>query len=167
MKKIILLSILGGLSWWYFIGDRKLTEEHVARYYEVQTAATLGRDPDKLCAQLANEYKSKISWIVDGKKIEQSRNKEQTCENSETVYRDFEALGEKMGGILHLDYSHEIQDIRFSPDRKTATVDISFTLKVGGSLITYTGHGTDTLIRKRGRTLLLHSEGAGKVSGAS
>lgn len=167
MKKIILLVILGVLSWWYFIGDRKLSEEHVAKFYQAQTIATLERDPGKLCVLLANEYTSKISWVALSKKIEESRNKEQTCENGEKVYRDFAALGEKMGGVLHLDYNHQIHDISFSPDRKTATVDISFTLKVGGSLMTYTGRGTDTLIRRHGKTQLLHSEGAGTVNSAS
>ncbi len=168
MKKILLfLAIVGGVFWWFFIGDNKLSDERVASFYRADFEATMHRDPDKLCAQFASDFTSKFSWDMGGKKLEQSHGKDQACKELETLYRQFAELGEKMGGELHLDYRHEIHDISFSADRKTATVETSFTLTAGGSLITYTGRSTDTLIWKYGKTVVRHSEGAGSVRGGT
>ena len=45
MKKIVLLVVLAGLGWWYFIGGRTLTEEGVYDFYCVphEHAGMVGR----------------------------------------------------------------------------------------------------------------------------
>ena len=34
MKKFLLLAILAGAGWWYFIGSRTITEAQVERFYQ-------------------------------------------------------------------------------------------------------------------------------------
>lgn len=79
------------------------------------------------------------------------------------MYQSFEALGEKMGGLLQLDHTYTVNSIALSADKKTAIVDVSDALDVGGSIINMKSRSLDTLIRRNGKTLMLRSDADGSV----
>ncbi|MCL7421984.1 MAG: hypothetical protein M8364_13880 [Methylobacter sp.] len=79
------------------------------------------------------------------------------------MYKSFDDLGDKMGGILQLDYGYSIHKIDISPDSKSAVVDVSFSLDVAGSIMNIRSRSTDTLIRRNGKMLMLRSEGKGTI----
>lgn len=169
MKKILLIVLAAGAAWWYFVGGRRISEDQVNAFYRDLEVATLQRKPDDLCALLAPEFQSSGSVNLAGQRQAnaQDQDKDQTCGAYRDLYASWEKLGEKMGGTLQLDSSYTIHSVTLSPDRKSATVDISTSLDVAGTLMNIRSRSTDTLVRRNGRVLLLRSEGTGSVGSGS
>jgi hypothetical protein len=164
MKKVIFGIVLIAAGWWYFIGGRTLTEDHVRAFYMEQERATLAREPKALCALLADDFVSSGTVTVGGRTSPTiTQNREQTCASYEGTYEQFEKIGTKMGGIVQLDSGYKIHDISLASNKKEATVDVSSSLDVAGTIMNIRGRTTDTLIRRNGKTLLLRSEGTGEI----
>lgn len=163
MKKLMLLAILAGASWWYFIGGRTIAEEHVNRFYRELEAATLSRNPEALCALLADDFQTTGTIDMGGRRATSTQNKAQACEAYVAMYANFEQLGNKMGGLLQLDSNYKINNIAIQPDGKSAIVDYSASLDVAGTLMNIRSRSTDTLIRRNGKVLMLRSEGKGSI----
>ena len=165
MKKFVLIFlVLAGGGWWYLIGGRTISEDHVTRFYEDLEAATLSRNPEAICALLAGDFETSGTVRIAGRVVTSSQDKKQTCQAYKDLYVSFEKLGDKMGGILQLDSSYTINGMSIQPNRKSAVVDYSSSLDVGGSIMNLRSNSTDTLIRRNGKTLMLRSEGNGSVS---
>ncbi len=166
MKAIIVAIVLAVGGWWYFIGGRTITPEQVNAFYREYEAATLNREPEKLCALIADEYSSEA--VVRAPGLARPRvdilNKQQTCESLRQTFEAWEELGNRMGGMLHLDSKYSLKDIQIAPNRKQATVEVQSTLEIGGSLMSMRTKSHDTLIRRNGKVLLLRSEGTGTIS---
>jgi hypothetical protein len=167
MKKLVLVVLIAAGAWWYFVGGRKLSEEHVNGFYRDLEMATLERKPEKLCALLSDNFESAGTVTVAGQSHKEEQNRTQTCEGYRKLYETFQKLGEKMGGMVQLDSDYTIHSIAISTDSKSATVDISSSLNVAGSLMKIRSRSTDTLIRKNGKVLLRRSEGQGSIAGRS
>ncbi|WP_423708317.1 nuclear transport factor 2 family protein [Undibacterium sp. WLX3042] len=167
MKKVILLVLIVAGGWWYFIGGRKLSDDHVNGFYRDLEIATLQRQPDAICALLAPDFQSTGSVSTAGNRQTVNQNKQQACDAYHDLYSTWEKLGEKMGGMLQLDSQYTIHSISLSPDGKTATVDVSSSLDVAGTLMHIRSRSTDTLVRRNGKVLLLHSSGLGSVGAGS
>jgi hypothetical protein len=165
MKKVLLFVIVAGAGgWWYFIGGRNLTEDHVNAFYDKLQTATLDRKPDDLCALLADNFESSGTVEVGGRKSPpQTQNREQTCEAYAKLYDQFDKMGDKMGGIMQLDSNYEIHSISITPDKKSASVDMSYSLDVGGSIMHIRSRSTDVLIRRNGKVMMLRSDGDGRI----
>jgi hypothetical protein len=157
MKKIIFLILCAGAIWWYFIGGRTVTEESVREFYQKQEVAMLERLPEELCGFLDSNFQSTNVTTVGGESRTDSVNKDQACESTRKLYQSFEAMGEKMGGMVQLDHSYTINSIEIAPDKKSATVDVSDSLDVAGSMMNIRSRSTDTIIRKNGKLLMLSS----------
>lgn len=164
MRKFLLIAMLIGAGWWYFIGGRTITEGHVVRFYQDLQAATLGRNPEAICALLADDFQSDETTEVGGRQETSTHDKEQTCAAYDELYETFEKLGNSMGGMVQLDSGYTINDIEIQPDGKSAIVDYSFSLDVAGSIMNIRSRSTDTLIRRNGRVLMLYSEGESTIS---
>lgn len=167
MRKLVLIALLGGASWWYFIGGRALSEEKVTDFYRQVEHASLSRDPEGLCKLLSNDFESTGTVSAAGQSTTSTMNKVQTCDAYVQLYDTFDKLGNAMGGMVQLDSSYEIHEITISDDKKTATVDISTSLDVAGSVMQIKARSTDTLIRQNGKVLMLRSDGTGSVSTGS
>ncbi len=163
MKKLLLVALLGAAVWWYFVGGRKLDEAQVNEFYRRVEVASLDRKPDDLCALLADDFSSTGTVAVGGQQRTQTQGKAATCESYRGLYAAWEKLGEKMGGPLQLDSDYDIHSIKLSADHKTATVDISTSMDVAGSIMNIRSRSTDTLVRRNGKVLLLRSEGRGSI----
>ena len=162
MKKlviVVLIATAGG--WWYFIGGRTLSDPLVNDFYRDLEIATLERKPEALCAMLADDFESVGIMTVGDQTQTGNQNKVQTCEGYQTLYESWEKLGEKMGGILQLDSKYTIHNISISPDHKAATVDMSSSLDIGGSIMNLSARSTDTLVRRNGKVLMLSSVAKG------
>ncbi|MDR3054540.1 MAG: hypothetical protein LBU53_03955 [Zoogloeaceae bacterium] len=167
MKKLILVALVVAGAWWYFVGGRNLSEEHVRGFYRGLEVATLERKPENLCSLLADDFESTGTMAIGGQSRTDTQNKTRTCEAYRGLYESWEKLGEKMGGTLQLDSTYTIHSVAISPDNKTATVDISSSLDVAGSIMNIRSRSTDTLIRRNGKVLLLRSEGKGSIGSGS
>jgi hypothetical protein len=166
MKKFILLiAILTAAGWWFFVGGRRISEDHVTRFYQEFEAATLSRNPDALCALLSDDFETSGTVEIGRQTGTSKQNKTQTCRAYAAMYENFEKLGEKMGGMLQLDSSYRINSVEIQPDRKSAIVDFSSSLDVAGTIMNIHSRSMDTLIRRNGKTLMLRSEGTGSIRG--
>ena len=163
MRKIVLLAILAGGSWWYFIGSRTITETHVVKFYQDLEHATLGRNPEALCALLAEDFKAMGTVSMGGRRETATQDRAQTCEGYSSLYQSFEMIGQKMGGMVQLDSSYTINSIAIQPDGKSAIVDYKSSLDVAGTIMNIRSRSTDPLIRRNGKVLMLHSEGKAKI----
>lgn len=165
MKKLILLLVFfGTAAWWMLIGGRHITEAQARDFYSDYERATLSRQPDALCALLDDGFTSSGTVSAQGRRsATEHQNKAQTCSGYVDLYRTWSDLGDKMGGILQLDSDITIHSVTISTDGRTATVDVSTSLDVGGSLMSIRSRSTDTLVRKNGLVRLLRSEGHGSV----
>jgi hypothetical protein len=163
MRKVVLLAILAGVSWWYFIGGRTITEAHVERFYRDLEHATLSRNPEALCALLDEDFQSVGTVSMAGQRSTVQQDKAQACEAYDEMYENFALLGDKMGGMLQLDSGYKINSIAIQSDSKSATVDFSSSLDVAGTIMNIRSRSTDTLIRRNGKVLMLRSEGKGRI----
>jgi hypothetical protein len=164
MKYILLVALIAGAGWWYFIGGRQLTEEQVKEFYRNLETAALDRKPEDLCALLADDFTASGTVAIGGWRLAASENKAQSCQAYKDLYASWEKLGEKLGGELQLDTKYEIHSIDISRDGKTAAVDYSSSLDVADNLTNIRSRSTDTLIRRNGKVLMLSSKGTGSVS---
>lgn len=163
MKKLILLTLVAGATWWYFVGGRTLTQDHVAGFYQDLERATLARQPEGICSLLAPGFRSSAAVDAAGSTRTEEQDRAQVCENYRSLYATWHELGEKLGGTLQLDSAYTIHSVEISADGKTATVDISSSLDVAGSVMRLRSRSTDTLIRRNGKVLMLRSEGVGFI----
>lgn len=159
MKKLLLVALVAGGAWWYFVGGRELSEESVRNFYQQQEHATLTRDPEALCSLLDKKFEAAGAAATGDGNQRDHANRTQTCGSYRAMYQSFDSLGEKMGGVLQLDYAYDIHTIRISPDKKEATVEVSYSLDVAGSIMNIRSRATETLIRRNGKMLMLRSEG--------
>jgi hypothetical protein len=167
MKKLLVLLLVAiAAGWWQFVGVRQtITEDDVRQFYAMSDHAIGMRDPSLHCALLDSKFHSEGYVTVGEKRERVAQNKKQTCEGYASLYALWADVGESMdNSLLQLDWNNTINSITISSDGKTATVDYSNALDVGGSLMHIKGHSTDTLIRKSGKVLMLRSEGEGSVS---
>ncbi len=166
MKKVLLAALLAIAIGWYFVGGRSLTPNEVADFYRKFEAAELERKPESICALLSNDFKSVGTTTVGGRSEPQvqTQDKAEACASYQKLYETWEILGQKMGGVLQLDSHYEIHSVSISRDGKTATVDISASLDVAGSIMNIRSRSTDTLIRKNGAVLMARTEGTGSIT---
>lgn len=167
MKKLLLLAVIVIGVWWYRSAGHKLTEDDVNNFYRDYQVATLQRKPGDLCALLADDFQSSAVMAAGREVRADAQDKEQTCAAWRDLYDSWDKLGEKMGGMLQLDSHYTIHHIAISSDRKSATVDVSSSLDVAGSLMNMRSRSTDTLVRRNGKVMLQRSEGRVSVDGGT
>ncbi|WP_156939106.1 hypothetical protein [Deefgea rivuli] len=158
---LAVLCIAG--AWWFFVGGRQINEQQVNAFYTSYQAASLSRNPELLCTFMADDFQSSATVDLAGSATEGGANKADTCDGLKDLYVSFDTLGEKMGGMLQLDSDYEIHSIKIAPDQKSAEVEISTNLDVGGSIMNIKSKTTDTLIRRNGKVLMLRSEGQASI----
>lgn len=168
MKKliaIVFLIVIATATWWFFIGGRTLSEARIHSFYQDIETAILEKDADALCGKLAKDFQASGTLLFGEQQRSDQLNKTQACEDMAELQRSYDMLNQKMGGMLAISHNHMIHRISLSSDKRTATVEITHTLNVGGNLLSINAHSTDTLIRKNGKTLLLKT--MGEVTGNS
>lgn len=153
MKKILLLVIAAGAIWWYITPDQPLTEEAVYEFYQQQEHQLLSRNPAGLCALLAPEFEG----VLNSPAGSRTEDRDSACEAYQAMFDGFAALGEKMGGLLQLDSRYTIHSIQLVDEGKLAIVDVSYALDVAGSIMNIRSRSTETIIKRRGKPLLLRS----------
>eukprot|EP01038_Epipyxis_sp_PR26KG_P003899 gene3899-5589_t len=150
MKKLLLVAFVAAAGWWYFIGGRTLSEAQVIDFYRDVEKATLERKPGDLCNLLADDFSATGAVALAGVSKTESQTRSETCDGYRALYAAWDQLGEKMGGTLQLDSKYEIHSIALSADKKSATVDISSSLDVAGTITNIRARSTETLVRRNG-----------------
>lgn len=158
-KKLLLLVGVCAAAWWWFVGGRTMDESHVRGFYDQQMRATLSRDPKALCEMLASDFVGEAVEVSLRGRVRNIQDRDQACKSLEDFYASMDKLGQSMGGIMQIDYDHQITDIKLARDARSAVVQTKYTLDLGGTIINMSGTSTDTLIRRNGKVRVHRSEG--------
>lgn len=158
MKQIAIVITLCVGAWYFFIGGRKLDEPMVRDYYQKEAHAIYSRDPEALCKQLSRNARIESRTTMMGKTLESSHNRDEACQATRDTFQTFSKVGERMGGILTIEYEYHIDDIEVAPGRKSAVVKGTSVLKMGESLLQYKTSFTQRLERELGQMRLVHAD---------
>ncbi len=149
MKTLVLLIILIALSLWYFDFSRRMTDTSIRESYQVQAEAFARFDALPLCAAMDESYVNTVT-LRGSNGIGMTRDKTSACSELTLSLHQLGQLSKRTGGMLAPDFDYEITSITLAPNRKSATVEISSTLRMGRTTLSRT-RSVDHLIRRNGQ----------------
>lgn len=158
MKKLAVIALATWGLWWYFVGGRTITTEHVEDYYRKYEHALLSRNPDGLCQLLDDKFQGSDTTTVLGQEMTTNTDRAKACASFHETFETIKDVGNKLGGIAQLDSDYDIESISISPDRKSAKVVISYSLDVAGRFMQIRSQSTETLVRRNGKVLGTQAE---------
>lgn len=165
MRKTHLLAVVALMLAASACTDKKLSEEQVRDFYTQLEAATLERKPEKSCALLAADFEGVATVHVEGESKKDTSDKAKTCEGYKALNKSFEMMGTAMGGTVQIDTDYTIHRVTLGADKKSATVDISNSMNVGGSMMRMRSRSTETLVLEGDKVLMQRSVGVGAMCG--
>lgn len=155
MKYLLFALLAGGAVWFYFIDGSKLDEGMVREFYAQQAQHTYERDPEALCKQMSGKYRMNIQSRIAGKVNDASYGKSIACEQIKKSFKFFEDVGERAGGILTIEYSYDIRQLDIASNNRSATVEITTTLKMGEEFLQIFSESTDRIERSMRQVVLV------------
>ena len=155
MKYLVFALLAGGAVWFYFIDGSKLDEGMVREFYAQQAQHTYERDPEALCKQMSGKYRMNIQSRIAGKVNDASYGKSIACEQIKKSFKFFEDVGERAGGILTIEYSYDIRQLDIASNNRSATVEITTTLKMGEEFLQIFSESTDRIERSMRQVVLV------------
>lgn len=160
IKKILIVAIFLVGALWYWHERTTLSERKVLAYYDQIGEVLEAREPEGVCKLLAEDYQgSDSSSFGEEQGAERLFDRTQACSATREMFARFNDGADKnMSSLLNFKYSYKVNSIQLSPDKKSATVDINYSLATSGNFMQIEAHSIDTLIRKKGKTLLLRSK---------
>lgn len=166
MFKWIVLAACAGGAWWHFIGNNKLTEDEVREFYVEGRQAVNARQADILCDRMHEDFEARGFLTIGRKVVARSETKDTVCAGTRKLMSDLKNA-EAGGTIFPMDNRFWLHSITLSPDRKSATVEISEETDIGGAWLQTRARSVETVVRQHGRIVLLRSEGNGSVQGVA
>lgn len=163
MKQIAIVVALCVSAWFFFVGGRKLDEKMVREYYEKEAHAIYSRDAERLCKQLSRKAVVESKVTMMGRTVEATYDREGACDAARKSFEMFRLVGERMGGILTIEYDYHIDNVEVATDRKSAVVQGTSVLKMGEAALQYRSAYTQRLERELGQMRLVHSSDATMV----
>lgn len=158
MKKIALLAALCVGAWYYFVGGRTLDEKMVRAYYDQGAHAFYKRDAELLCKQVSTKAILQDETVMNGQTQRATLNRDQYCEATKANLQMFEQMGDRMGGILTVEFEFHIDSIEIEPGRKSAKVKGTSLLKMGETVMQFSSTFNEQLVREMGQMKLLRSD---------
>jgi hypothetical protein len=158
MKPIVILLALAAAGWYYFIGGRKMDEQMVRDYYMAQRHAVLSRDVPAQCELYSPKLQVHLKSRVGGQAQDLTLDKKAACKQLEEQHRFFEEVGEKAGGMLTIEYDHDIRSISLAADKKSAEVEVVSTLKMGETFMQISATSSERLERHLGKVLTVSAD---------
>lgn len=158
MKKIVLLAALCVGAWYYFVGGRTLDEKMVRAFYDQGAYALYKRDAELMCKQLSTKAIIQDETVMNGQPQRTTLNHDQQCEAFKASMQTFEQIGDRMGGILTIEYEFHLDSIEIEPGSKSAKVKGTSLLKMGETVMQFSSTFNEQLVREMGQMKLLRSD---------
>ena len=158
MKQIAVVVALCVGAWYFFIGGRKLDDAMVRQYYEKEAHAIHSRDAEQLCRQLSKKAVIQSKTVMMGRTQESTSGRDEACESVRKTFKMSESVGERMGGILTIEYEYHIDTVDIASDRKSATVEGTSVLKMGEAAMQFKSSFTQRLERELGQMRLVRGD---------
>ncbi len=163
LKKVAIVVAVVAAGWYSQVGGRQINESQVRDFYRQESHAFYSRDPEAVCKLLSSKYVGTGQVTMMGTSQETTSNREQACENTRKWFHSFEEMGEKMGGVLTIEYVHNIDSIEIAPNQKNAKVTGTSTLKMGGTILQINNRFTENIEREWGQAKMVRSDTTTRV----
>lgn len=158
-KLLAMVGMAGAAAWYFLVGaGAQLDEDMVRDFYVLESNATLSRNPQALCALLSSKAVVTQETVVLGQSNTEVLNKKQACQAQQQTFQQFKDIGDKVDGMLTIEYDYTIDSIEIAPNRKTAVVRVSNILKMGEQLMQFRTVSTDHLQREWGMVKIAKAE---------
>jgi hypothetical protein len=158
VRYVLLALVAGAAGWFYLIDGSKLDEGMVREFYEQQAHHTYARDPEALCEQLGRSYRMSIQTRIGGQTTDANYGKSVACDQLRRSFKFFEDMGDRAGGTLTIEYSYDIRQLDMARNNKSATVEISTTLKMGEEFMQIFSESTDRIERSMRKVQLVSQD---------
>ncbi len=163
IKKIAIVVAVVGAGWYWQVGGRQINESQVRDFYRQESHAMHSRDPEALCKLISSKYVGTERMTMMGDSLQSTTNREKTCESQRQAFESFEKIGDKMGGMLTIEYIQKIDSIEIAPNRKSARVTGTKTLKMGGAVMEFNTDFTEDIEREWGQAKMVRSDTTSRV----
>ena len=163
IKKIAIVVVVVAAGWYSQVGGRQINESQVHDFYRQESQAFYARDPEAMCKLISTKFHGTERIKMMGESREATTTRDQTCESYRAAFDSFEKMGGKMGGILSMEYSQNIDHIEIAPHRKSARVTGTKTLKMGGAIMEFNIRFTEDIEREWGQAKMVRSDTTTRV----
>jgi len=162
MRIIIIVAIIAGALWFYFIGGRTLDEQQVKNAYASYWSAFDSGDQKTACDLFANEFSATIKTRAPAGVVNETASKEAACKGITEFYAMKDSMAQKAGEELYVNIEYTLDDISIAADKKSATAHITSEIRIGTEkrlFLKINEVQTDTLKREWGKTQFVATEG--------
>ncbi|MBI3103173.1 MAG: hypothetical protein HYY98_16715 [Burkholderiales bacterium] len=163
LKKVAIVVAVVAAGWYSQVGGRQINESQVRDFYRQESHAFYSRDPEAICKLISSKYVGTERMTMMGTSQQSTANREQTCESQRHAFESFEKVGDKMGGMLTMEYVQQIDSIEIAPNRKSARVTGTKTLKMGGAIMEFNTRFTEDIEREWGQAKMVRSDTTTRV----
>jgi len=164
LKWLVVVAAALAALWYGLVGGRRLDEQLVRGYYQTAAHAVLSRDPAAQCKLLSKSASIRQDTLMAGQTKSDSFGQAQACDQYRRAQQFFDEMGEKAGGMLTIEYEYALGAIDIAPDRKSATIEFTSTLKMGETFMQFRTKSTDRLVRRWGSVELVGADAKTRVS---
>lgn len=164
MRVFLLLLALLSAAGVYFLGGNRIGPGHVERLYANGQIAFNALDHEALCAMLDDGFEQELTMHVDSGQSRESMDKQAYCESQALVLGALKQVSQGANGRRLVDHQYTITEVAIEPGGRSATVQTRATTVIPG--IRSTVLSTDTVVRRRWKTMVVRSEGTAWVGPA-
>lgn len=138
----------------------QLDEDLVYEHYQKQINAMRMFDAKTLCDMRHPRFRSVDVYVVGKKEETEVMDRDMACADSREAMDTMRAVFEATKKPPELKLT--IESVTLSEDRREASVKLRFDMTLD-KMVTYSGTGTDTLVRSRGKVYILRSLSRGTL----
>lgn len=161
---VLLLLALLAAAGVYWLGGNRIDQAHVENLYLAHRQAFLELEHEALCAMLDRDFEQRLTLHVGDQRSHETMGRQDYCEAQEEILEALRQLGPLPNGRRLVDHQYTLTRITIAPGGRSATVETRATTAIPG--IRSTERSTDTLVRRRWKTLVVRSEGTAWVGPA-
>ncbi len=161
MRIPLLVILLCGALWYYFIEGRRMDEGRIRDAYALYWGAFYDDNRDAICNMFDKRFTATVTTMTPAGQVEETANKEVACDGTKKFFDMKKDMEEKIGQELFINTEYTIDNIELAPDRKSAKVAVSSEIRVGTEqrlFMKINGVQTDTVIRDAGKIKFLSSD---------
>ncbi len=157
MRVLLIVVFFGVIAGIYQWGGNSLDEARVRAFYDQADRALAEQDDKTLCEMLAPDFEQVTLYRADSQQSRQVVSREKYCRQMAQTMGQLRRIREITGGDVPMEHEQTITDITLAPDKRSAEVEMRTLVAAPG--LRMTARTRDTVVRKRWRMWITHSEG--------
>ncbi len=130
-KLILVLAVAGAVTWYGFIGGKRVDEEKVQIMYQDYMSAFDRGDAKAACDYFHEKLTGEVRYQTRVVPALQSITKARACVAVDEFRDAKRKLEEQVGHELYTNLGMTIQSIKVAPDKKSAEVEVLLEMRIG------------------------------------